>query len=829
LSDHAAEHDVSAPDLAGPAAMPSSAPGGLGGLGALTAMGNSAFASQFGGMGTTLSRAIMASPEAAARAPWASARDEAHQGIVNAMLLRRQGESLQSQGVARSRADDATVQSGLAAAAVARQPNPTTPGGPDPASAASGQDWLAWFADTPLNVIRSGLEITRVWPGVGAFTGLASDVANGFTDLYAIKDEDAPVVKTVLVIRNILNALNNLIGHVNYLGQLISDAALLSVIGAELTAIADAIGMTLKEIKILLDLAIGIIDIGLWAAAEQKARNAGPAGKAAWQGMVANYRANMIGDLATLLVDCWDAATATEGQGEMTKEALYSVRGFLQATRKFGPTLINWIQGLFNVWGSKATASADASSSSADAAAPAAPVPAVARVVAGPTVARLDVDGSSVARKAASMVIVNELTQAKIAYGMADQMIDVAAQVVPHIVAHMEEQMRVVLGGRDPFEFFRDAGANILHSLSERAGALENAAVLSSSGKEKADAVRAGCDRALGVVDSLRLPSIDIPGADLLLGPVRGAMDSAKNMARAPINDLRGSADEVAEFLQIFADGAREQVGWCRQQLQELSEGLARCNSFEDVANLMLGKIQEVLGTGTNMTVQDIRNYWNELGPQIDAAMQWAIELGQDGPVPAAPAAAATAPATPADPSSGGASSAPSAAPLPPSAAGARAGATPGAAGAMPAAPGAAGSVAAPAPPASPGPVPGAGVGEAARAVAQAAMGVAGAAGGAAGAAGAAASSAAGAVGSSAAGGAAAGAAGAAGATAAGAAGAGAAGAAGATAAGAAGAGAAGAAGSSAAGAAGAGAAGAAGSGAATEAARREPEPEPVA
>ena len=573
------------------------------------------------------------------------------------MLLRRAGEGMQAQGVASTtRADDATIQGGLAAAAVARQPgHPTTPGGPDPASAASGQDWLAWFADTPLNVIRSGLEITRIWPGVGAFTGLASDAANGFSDLYAIKDEDAPVIKTVLVIRNILNALNNLIGHINYLGQLIGDAALLSVIGAEITAMADAIGMTLKEIKILLDLAIGIIDIGLWAAAEQKARNAGPAGRAAWQGMVANYRANMIGDLATLLVDCWDAATATEGQGEMTKEALYSVRGFLQAARKFGPALINWIQGLFNVWGSKATASADAAPSSDASAAPAAAaVPAVARAVSGPTVARLEVDASGAARKAASAIILGELTQAKTAYTMANGIIDVAAQVVPHIVAHMEEQMRVVLGGRDPFEFFRNAGANILHSLSERAGALENAAVLSTSGKEKADAVRAGCDRALGVVNSLQLPSIDIPGADLLLSPVRSAMDGAKNMARAPINELRGSADEVAEFLQIFADGAREQVAWCRSQLEELSTGLARCNSFEDVANLMLGKIQEVVGTGTNLTVQDIRNYWNELGPQIDAAMQWATELGQDGPAPAPPAAAASAPDAPPAASAGG-------------------------------------------------------------------------------------------------------------------------------------------------------------------------------
>ncbi|HYI19344.1 MAG TPA: hypothetical protein VD836_11575 [Solirubrobacteraceae bacterium] len=714
MSDHTSDQEaVSAPVTA--PGVDSATP--LTGMAGLTAMGNQAFGA-YANLGSVLSHAILSDPEKATRAPWVSLQGETEQAVANTVALGRRGDDFRARG--RTADDDALVQDGLAGAVAARRgvsrfppgaqprmpsaPQPgTQPPGPtaQPGAGEQSIDWAKWFDEYGLNAIRTPLEIARVWPGVGMWTGLASDAINGYTDLDTIKDEDAPVLKTVLVIRNVLNAINNVIGHINYVGTLVQDASLASVIGAWINPIVATINMTLKDIKLLLDLAMGVIDIGIWAAAEQRLRNAGPKGKKAWGDMVAGYKANMIGDLATLLVDCWDAATATEGQGEVAKQITLSAKGVLELVRRYGMTFLNWLQGVFNVWGSKATESAPAPAADAGGApAPGTPAaapgtPPVARMLAGGAVARAENASGGIARQAASAALVMELQQVKAGYVVGDTLLEGAAAAIPALIKHQSEQLKIVTGGRDPFQFFRDAGANAIKGLAERAGALEGSAVFATNGKQKADALREGCDTALATVDEMKLPPIDVPGADLLLGPVRSGLDDAKARARAPIQGLKTNADEVAEFLQIFAEGAKEQIGWCRQQLEELSAGLAKCNSFEDIMNLMLAKIQSALGTGTNVNLDDIRAWWKGLGPQIDEAIVWAQGLANPAgatPPPAAAAGAGAAAPPPADRGGGGGGSA------------AAAGAGPATAGGAPAAGGAG---AAPAPAATPGAPPG--------------------------------------------------------------------------------------------------------------------------
>jgi len=301
-------------------------------------------------------------------------------------------------------------------------------------------------------------------------------------------------------------------------------------------------------------------------------------------------------------------------------------------------------------------------------------------------VARLEAGGDGMgaaARRAASAAIVMELQQVRAAYNVADAVISVGADMLAQVVQRQREQITAVLGGRDPFEFVRDAGVALTHQLAEKAGQLEQAAALSTSGTERAQALRAGCDSVLGFIDSLQIPDVDIPGASLLLDPLRSAIDEGKALGREPVQALRGHADQIAEFLGIFADIARQQVAAAREQIQDISQGLAKCNGFEDVMNLMLRKIQEGLGLGTNLTIQDVRDAWNGLGGQIDAATAWAQSLGEEQPaeppdlsggatMPAEPPAAGQAAAAAAGTSAG---AKPMAAPATPGAAAAGAGA----------------------------------------------------------------------------------------------------------------------------------------------------------
>ena len=678
MNEHGSEQELlsavtEAPAVAAPGAAPGAAPRGASGLAA--AMGNHAFGTQFGGgavsdgggplaqAGSVLARALFADPKSATRAPWASLRSETEQSMVNFSLLdqriQRSATAAPAEGIEQRLADVAAGRRN-----VARQDHP--PGSTaDPASTASGVDWAGFFTGNTMGGIRSVLEVTRIWPGVGAWTGLASDVANTLADVGGINNEEAPGIKIALVIRGVLNALNNFIGHINYIGQIATDAAGISVVAAWVKPIVDAIGMTLKEVKLLLDLALMVIDICLWAAAEQQARHATGSAKEAWNGMIGNYRANLIGDFATLFIDGWDALTATEGQGEITKQALYSIRGFVQATRKFWPTFINWVSGLFNVWGSKATTPSEpkppepapvaggpapASTSTP----PSPPPPVLARVVAGDVLARLEMGegGTSMARKAASIAIQAELTQVRVAYDMADGMLGVAGDMLAQHMQQQRETLTALLGGRDPFEFIRDAGVNLTKMVAERAAQLEQAVTMSTSGKERADQLRSGCDSVLNYVNGIDLPEVDVPGAGLILDPIRAAINEGKSMARGPVEGLKNNADEVSEYLGIFADIAREQIASARKQLEDFAEGLGKCTTFEQVCDQMLKSVQTALGMGTDFKIQDVRDWWASLGPEIDAAMEWARQLGEDQPPAEAPDLNGGGKAAPADPPS---------------------------------------------------------------------------------------------------------------------------------------------------------------------------------
>ncbi len=668
MTEHAADQEALAavPELESAAAAPTTgwAPSGAGALAA--AMGNQAFGTQYGGgaagiepsamlanAGSVLARALFADPSQGTRAPWTSLRSEAEQSRANLatigpLSVDRQVDDELGAGLASAVASRQTV---------ARQDHP--PGGGTPAVPPAPQ-WETFFTGDTLAGIRAGLEISRVWPGVGAWTGLASDVAGTVSDIATINQEDAPILKTVIAIRGILNAVNNFVGHIGYVQELGSKVAAVSVIGAWLTPILDSIGLALKDLKLLLDLALGLIDVGIWAAAEQQKLHATtPESAGRWNNLIGGYQANMIGDLATLLVDGWDAATATEGDGEVAKQAVYSMKGLMQAARKFGPILLNWIMGLFNVYGSKVTTPTMPAQATPDAggggntpptappapggaapsptsvpAAPAAP-PGIARMFS-PSVARfgegMGEGAQSAGRQALSMAIVAELQQAKLGYLAADAALSAGGTAISTIMQQQREQMTALLGGTDPFVFIRDAGVQMTKMLADKAGQLEQAAVLSASATERADQLRSACDSILGFLDSLNVPQVDIPGVGFLVDELRGAVNEVKSMGRGPVETVKNHADEVGEFLQIFADIARQQVAAARTQIQSLSEGLAKCNSFEDVINLFMGKLQEILGTGTNLQIDDIKAYWASIGGKIDEGIVWAQGLASDNP-----------------------------------------------------------------------------------------------------------------------------------------------------------------------------------------------------
>ena len=175
------------------------------------------------------------------------------------------------------------------------------PAGPPPTRRAASTGTSSGPANAP-NVIRTVLEVARLYPGWGLLAGGAADLMNAKQDFTAIQGEDAPEIKAFMAGRHAVAILNNGLGHVIYVVQLVQDIATASVVGAEVDAITIPLNEILLGVKVGVDSVQFLADFGLTCAAQYRSMKAppGPAGaasRAAWDGMVANYEANLVGDL----------------------------------------------------------------------------------------------------------------------------------------------------------------------------------------------------------------------------------------------------------------------------------------------------------------------------------------------------------------------------------------------------------------------------------------------------------------------------------------------------------------------------------------------------
>src|SRR4029078_8978500 len=158
-----------------------------------------------------------------------------------------------------------------------------------------------------------------------------ADLMNARQDFAAIQGEDAPEIKAFMAGRHAVAILNNGIGHVIYVVELVQDIATASVVGAEVDAITVPLNEVLLGIKVGVDSVQLLRDFGLICAAQYRSMKAppGPAGaasRAAWDGMVANYEANMVGDLVGGIFDIIDLSSAGFANAGPVKQGAKAVK-----------------------------------------------------------------------------------------------------------------------------------------------------------------------------------------------------------------------------------------------------------------------------------------------------------------------------------------------------------------------------------------------------------------------------------------------------------------------------------------------------------------------
>src|SRR5215208_4255684 len=519
-----------------------------------------------------------------------------------------------------------------------------TPNPPDAANPASGINWDEFWSGNAPNIIRSFLEVARLYPGWGLLAGGAADLMNAKQDFDAIQGEDAPEIKAFMAGRHAVAILNNGLGRVIYVVELVQDIATASVVGAEVDAITVPLNEILLGIKVGVDSVQFLADFGLTCAAQYRSMKAppGPAGaasRAAWDGMVANYEANLVGDLVGGIFDIIDLSSAGFSNAQPVKQGAKAVKATFDTAKLVKGLIKSVLQGWFGVWGGKA----------------------FERGAPGGGV-------HGIAERAAGAAILLELQQMKLCYTVGDALIGAAADHIAKQMTELNQAATIALGGRDPFVVARDAAVEGLGHVEQRIGDLTQMQAMATTAAEKAAAIDAWAGETRGTIDSIRVPNIEIPKADIgddalsdlaegalnMAGEVAGAglqllvdqlnagVDELKSMLTPPVDTIKEHATELGEFMQVVTNEAREQITSTQARVADIKGKLAKCNSFEDVVNMIIQQIFDMVGLESDFEVDDIRQLWVEVGGMIDEGIVWATALASGQPTePPAGAAAA--------------------------------------------------------------------------------------------------------------------------------------------------------------------------------------------
>ena len=496
---------------------------------------------------------------------------------------------------------------------------------------------------------------------------MAADGINMYQDLDSISAEDAPYTKGAIVFRDIVMIINNVLGSLSSLDQWVQDAATGSVVFVEADAVTGPVQEALKTAKLVCDGIQLSMDVIIAASAQYNATKAkDPASAGRWNGLLQNYQANILGDTLTTIIDVIDASSAGAGNAENAKEAANGIKNMVPASKVIKQVIFSVLQGWFGIYGSGIMPGAQ-KPPTLPAGGPGGGVPGIPGVpglpglpggpgvpIPYPNLPGGD-DGVTralgmAARQAASSVIRGELRQMKSVYGTVDTALGVGADLISQMMTAEREKYKALLGGQDPLRLFVTTVSQGLDKLNSEVTQLLQMKVLASDAHERATAIIGYADQAQSAVDSIRMPRITVPhegsgglldaAADLLQTQVvdrltaqaQSMIDDVKVRASRPIAVVKGNAQEIADFSVALQEIATSTITGIQARIASFSAAFARCNSLEDIINVIINQTFEALGLGEGFTVDDVIQEWKAIGPALDEADEWAASLANPGP-----------------------------------------------------------------------------------------------------------------------------------------------------------------------------------------------------
>jgi hypothetical protein len=504
---------------------------------------------------------------------------------------------------------------------------PSTPAAkqPSPANPSSGVNWEEVITG---NITRTGLEVTRVIPALGLSTGLAADGITAYNDIKTLKGIDAPWTKGLIGIRGVVGAANGVVGHLGYLNELFDDVAVASGVGAPLAVPGAAIRETIGAVKLGIDSGQTFLDLLLMTDAAYQQQTSPQQNQ--WKAMTTNYVGNFASSIVSTGIDGLAVMSAGTAQTQVITEAARSVKIVSAAKGQ----IIGFLQGLFGIYFGdlfpKEATSAPGSTARI--------VPTTQRIATdvGPDQQTSAADMRSLFLEGAAL----ELQGMKRGYMIGDTILDLAQGAVKQDMDRLQNVVRVLSGGKDPFLFARDHATGSLKDMRERVSSLGKMAQSSTNAKQKAATVEGVADKMMKSVDAIQLPQLAAPtantglgaldkaynatagvatgGAQLLLNKARPALDSTKKAVNAPARSLKEHAVEIGGIMDMVNKQAVEQVKHAEIQIDLLAKQLSKCSNFEQVMNTLIEQVMRTVGLSGKFEIDDVRKAWKSLGLMID-------------------------------------------------------------------------------------------------------------------------------------------------------------------------------------------------------------------
>jgi len=512
---------------------------------------------------------------------------------------------------------------------------------------------------------------------LGLVAGFASDGIAFVSDLNSIPNsKNAGLATDLIWFRHIINIVNNGLGHVLYVNQLIQDGLAGSVVGTAFTPFTAATNELLSGIKVALDEVELGADIGVEVEALYEANHAPDSAEAEkWRALAEGYQANLFGDVVNIILDLISLSSAGAAQTGVVGQARQPLTLAAAFMKKAAPNIITTVSNLINVWlggfitshrlgnAQPAASGATAPATGAGGPAPAAaggPAPRGAGPAAvGTGVQRIGgnlpggADGragrASTLREQALLAdtaggfIEIEAPQARVAYDGIDLVIGMFEAYAEDQIAQIDAVVGELSGGKSAFQVIRDAVKAGLDDMNGKLASAQQLGATATNAKANAASISAACTSVLAGIDALVMPSVQIPSVDLGDGVLAGAasavantaaeaanaaisvaisgvstaLDTAKDAIRGPIQEIKERSDRLGEWLAILATKCTEMVGTLHANIAKFSEGLGHCTNVEQVINLIMGQVSDLTGMPT-VTVQEIRDAWDSVGPYID-------------------------------------------------------------------------------------------------------------------------------------------------------------------------------------------------------------------